>query len=136
MRSFANGSHCPSDSYSDETVSTHLSCSGRVVVSSDCSVRRQKFPCSLRAHRALPLALGVLLFVLPVPSIVTHIGKTLSLLTLLAIDTLPGVGLATVYGLALGGIRLLSKGLLMPVIVHAFADLTIFLIIMRLAERW
>jgi membrane protease YdiL (CAAX protease family) len=49
---------------------------------------------------------------------------------------LPGLGLATIYGLALGAIRLLSKGLPMPVIAHAFADLTIFLIIKRLAERW
>lgn len=44
--------------------------------------------------------------------------------------------LAAVYGALLGGIRLLSKGLMMPVIVHAFADLTIFMIIMRLAGRW
>ena len=49
---------------------------------------------------------------------------------------LAGVGLATVYGAALGGIRLLSKGLLMPIVVHIFADLAIFMIIMRLAERW
>jgi membrane protease YdiL (CAAX protease family) len=49
---------------------------------------------------------------------------------------LSGVGLATVYAVALGGIRWLSQGLLMPVVVHAFADLTIFLIVMRLAERW
>lgn len=48
---------------------------------------------------------------------------------------LVGVGLASGYGLALGGIRFLSKGLLMPVIVHIFADLTIFMIMMRLAER-
>lgn len=47
-----------------------------------------------------------------------------------------GMALAALYGLALGGVRLLSKGLLMPVIVHAFADLTIFLIVMRLAGRW
>lgn len=49
---------------------------------------------------------------------------------------LPGVALATLYGLALGGMRYLSRGLLVPVTVHVFADLTIFLIIMRLAERW
>ena len=48
---------------------------------------------------------------------------------------LPGVALATVYGAALGGIRLFSKGLLMPIVVHIFADVTIFLIVMRLAER-
>lgn len=47
-----------------------------------------------------------------------------------------GIGLSTIYGAALGGIRLLSRGLLMPIIVHIFADLTIFLIVMRLAERW
>jgi len=49
---------------------------------------------------------------------------------------LSGMGLAIIYGLALGGIRYLSNGILMPVIVHFFADLTIFLIIMRLAGRW
>ena len=45
-----------------------------------------------------------------------------------------GIVLATIYGLALGGIRYLSRGLLMPVVVHIFADLTIFLIVWRLAE--
>lgn len=47
-----------------------------------------------------------------------------------------GVALATIYGLALGGIRHLSRGLLMPVVVHIFADLTIFLIVLRLAGGW
>lgn len=46
-----------------------------------------------------------------------------------------GVALSTIYGLALGGTRWLSKGLLAPVIVHLFADLTIFLLVIRLAEQ-
>ena len=49
---------------------------------------------------------------------------------------LAGVGLATVYGFALGALRFLSGGLIMPMIVHALADLTIFLIVMRFAQRW
>ena len=47
-----------------------------------------------------------------------------------------GVALATIYGLALGGIRHLSEGLLMPVVVHIFADLTIFLIVLKLGGGW
>ncbi len=47
-----------------------------------------------------------------------------------------GMALATIYGLALGGIRYLSGGLLMPVVVHIFADMMIFLIVSRLAQGW
>ena len=47
-----------------------------------------------------------------------------------------GMGLATLYGFALGGVRMLSKGLLMPVLLHITADLTIFLLVLRLIERW
>ena len=46
------------------------------------------------------------------------------------------MGLATLYGFALGGVRMLSKGLLMPVLLHITADLTIFLLVLRLIERW
>lgn len=47
-----------------------------------------------------------------------------------------GMGLATIYGLALGGVRMLSNGLLMPIVLHITADLTIFVIVMQLMERW
>ncbi len=47
-----------------------------------------------------------------------------------------GIGLATIYGLALGGVRMLSRGLLMPIVLHITADLTIFAIVMHLMDRW
>lgn len=44
-----------------------------------------------------------------------------------------GVGMATLYGLFLGFIRHRSKGLAAPIITHAFADLTIFGILLMMA---
>ena len=44
-----------------------------------------------------------------------------------------GVGLAAIYGLMLGAIRLVSRGLLAPWVAHIFADLTIFGILVLLA---
>ncbi|MEI8256698.1 MAG: CPBP family intramembrane glutamic endopeptidase, partial [Deltaproteobacteria bacterium] len=44
-----------------------------------------------------------------------------------------GVAMATAYGLMLGAIRRRSEGLLAPVITHAFADATIFALLLRYA---
>lgn len=44
-----------------------------------------------------------------------------------------GVFLAAIYGLMLGAIRLVSRGLLAPWVAHVFADLTIFGILVLLA---
>ena len=40
-----------------------------------------------------------------------------------------GVGMATVYGLMLGGIRRRTRGLLAPFIAHVFADIAVFCIV-------
>ena len=47
----------------------------------------------------------------------------------------PGVALCTVYGLALGLIRRRSQGLLLTILAHIMADLTIFTIVLRGAVR-
>ena len=44
---------------------------------------------------------------------------------------LPGIVLATIYGLALGYLKHQSKGLLYPIITHIFADSTIYLLILH-----
>lgn len=46
-----------------------------------------------------------------------------------------GVGLATVYGAMLGGLRYVSGGLLAPWIAHVVADLVIFAVLVVLAQR-
>ncbi len=46
-----------------------------------------------------------------------------------------GAVMATVYGLFLGVIRNCSKGLLMPILTHNFADMTIFLILLNIVGR-
>lgn len=45
-----------------------------------------------------------------------------------------GVILASIYGILQGIIRHFSKGLLAPVVSHFFADLTIFLILLKILE--
>ena len=46
-----------------------------------------------------------------------------------------GAVMATVYGLFLGIIRSRAGGLLMPILVHTFADMTIFLILLNIIGR-
>lgn len=46
-----------------------------------------------------------------------------------------GAVMATVYGLFLGFIRIRANGLLMPILVHTFADMTIFMILLRIIGR-
>jgi len=46
-----------------------------------------------------------------------------------------GVCLATIYGLMMGGVRYISGGLLLPIIVHVFADIVIFTLILDMAGR-
>lgn len=72
------------------------------------------------------LATGAVLIIQAVAFGIMHFGGVPS--------GVAGMVLATIYGLALGGIRYLSKGLMMPVVVHIFADLTIVMIVLRLAE--
>jgi hypothetical protein len=47
----------------------------------------------------------------------------------------PGVGLAFVYGLLLGSVRYYTRGLLLPVLIHAAADLTIYLILLDMIGK-
>lgn len=44
-----------------------------------------------------------------------------------------GVGLASIYGLMMGVLRLRSRGLLVPWVAHVFADLVIFAVLAALA---
>ncbi len=44
-----------------------------------------------------------------------------------------GVGLATIYGLMMGVLRVRSRGLLVPWVAHVFADLVIFAVLAALA---
>ena len=46
-----------------------------------------------------------------------------------------GVVMAFIYGLFLGAIRSRAKGLLMPIVTHIFADMTIFLILLNIIGR-
>jgi membrane protease YdiL (CAAX protease family) len=46
-----------------------------------------------------------------------------------------GAGLAFLYGLMLGTIRLWARGLLMAVVTHVFADVVIFLILLNIIGR-
>jgi membrane protease YdiL (CAAX protease family) len=46
-----------------------------------------------------------------------------------------GAVMATVYGLFLGVIRSRAGGLMMPILVHIFADMTIFLILLNIVGR-
>ncbi|MBN1571603.1 MAG: CPBP family intramembrane metalloprotease [Deltaproteobacteria bacterium] len=46
-----------------------------------------------------------------------------------------GAVMATVYGLFMGIIRNRAGGLLMPILVHTFADMTIFLILLNIVGR-
>ncbi len=46
-----------------------------------------------------------------------------------------GVVMAFIYGLFLGAIRNHAKGLLMPIVIHIFADITIFLILLNIIGR-
>lgn len=46
-----------------------------------------------------------------------------------------GVVMAVVYGLMMGGVRYISGGLLLPIVVHLFADLVIFALVFDMAGR-
>ena len=46
-----------------------------------------------------------------------------------------GMCLAFIYGIFLGTIRYLSRGLLMPIVTHIAADMTIFFILMDIFGR-
>lgn len=46
-----------------------------------------------------------------------------------------GAAMAFIYGLFLGAIRSLSGGLLMPILTHIFADMTIFLILLNIIGK-
>jgi len=46
-----------------------------------------------------------------------------------------GVMLATIYGLMMGGVRYVAGGLLLPIVVHVFADLVIFALLLDMAGR-
>lgn len=46
-----------------------------------------------------------------------------------------GVTLAFIYGIMLGWVRYRSKGLLAPMVIHLFADFTIYLILLSLAGK-
>lgn len=47
-----------------------------------------------------------------------------------------GVGLASIYGLMMGLLRIRSRGLLVPWVAHVFADLVIFAVLAALASGW
>ncbi len=74
------------------------------------------------------LALGIVLVVQAIAIGVLHLHGVPG--------SFAGVVLASFYGAALGGTRMLSKGFMIPIVVHIFADLVIFMIVMRLVERW
>jgi membrane protease YdiL (CAAX protease family) len=46
-----------------------------------------------------------------------------------------GVCLATIYGLMMGAVRYISRGLLLPIVVHVFADIVIFALLLDMAGR-
>ena len=46
-----------------------------------------------------------------------------------------GVMLATIYGLMMGVVRYVTGGLLLPIVVHVFADLVIFALLLDLSGR-
>ena len=45
-----------------------------------------------------------------------------------------GVVMASIYGLMLGSLRLVAKGMLAPFVAHVFADITIFSIVVNLVR--
>jgi len=47
-----------------------------------------------------------------------------------------GVILATIYGLMMGAVRYIARGLLLPIIVHVFADIVIFALLLDMAGRF
>ena len=48
---------------------------------------------------------------------------------------LTGMALSGLYALALGYLRILTKGIFVPIVTHIFADLTIFCIVLILAGK-